>query len=25
MEAPGGGGVTFRITEDTGRPESGTC
>jgi len=24
MEAPGGGG-TFRITEDTGRPESGTC
>ncbi len=24
MEAPGGGG-TFRITQDTGRPESGTC
>ncbi len=25
MEAPGGGGITFRITQDTGRPESGTC
>jgi type IV pilus assembly protein PilA len=24
MEAPGGGG-TFRITQDTGRPEAGTC
>ena len=24
MEAPGGSG-TFRITQDTGRPESGTC
>src|SRR5918993_3980014 len=24
MEAPGGGG-TFRITHDTGRPEAGTC
>ena len=24
MEAPGGGG-TFKITQDTGRPESGTC
>ena len=24
MEAPGGAG-TFRITQDTGRPESGAC
>jgi type IV pilus assembly protein PilA len=24
MEAPGGGS-TFRITQDTGRPEAGTC
>ena len=25
MEAPGGGGATFRITQDTGRPEAGGC
>jgi type IV pilus assembly protein PilA len=25
MQAPGGGGNMFRITQDTGRPESGTC
>lgn len=25
MEAPGGGGATFRITQDTGRPVAGGC
>ena len=25
MEAPGGGGGTFRITQDTGRPVAGGC
>jgi type IV pilus assembly protein PilA len=25
MQAPGGGGVTFRITQDSGRPVSGAC
>jgi type IV pilus assembly protein PilA len=25
MEAPGGGGATFRITQDTGRPLAGGC
>jgi type IV pilus assembly protein PilA len=25
MEAPGGGGATFRITQDTGGPEAGGC
>jgi type IV pilus assembly protein PilA len=25
IEAPGGGGATFRITQDTGGPEAGGC
>jgi hypothetical protein len=25
MEAAGGGGATFRITQDTGRPLAGGC
>jgi type IV pilus assembly protein PilA len=25
MQAPGGGGVTFRITQDMGRPVPGAC
>jgi hypothetical protein len=25
MQAPGGGGATFKITQDTGRPVTGAC
>lgn len=25
MQAPGGGSATFRITEETGKPEAGSC